>query len=248
MASSSSTAAAGKRRRVDQALLAETSCSKSAIARILMKLHENGVLVDGALRDSSFRSLRGDLGRSAQALADGNTPFGPVLQSTTLPCRPPFRWDYVSPTALVYKLSEVSPGFRSLMMEVVGKLQPAEPLKLVLYVDECRPGDVLRPDKGRATPHILWTFADFPEWLLVRDHGWFTFGCIRSSSIETLPSSMSNLMKFVVHAFDEFASTGGMVSGTPPFPSRPPSAESSGMKKALKRSSGQKAQVGRNLA
>ena len=168
------------------------------MARILKTLHDNGVLVEGALRDARVRSIRGDLTRSAAALGQTMTPFGPLLQTMTLDTKPPFRWDYISPMALIYKLTELSPGFVSVMLEMIGKLAPNEPLKIVIFADECRPGNVLRPDKGRAVQHILWTFAGLPEWLLVRDQGWFTLGCIRSSSIESLPSTMSHFQFLLV--------------------------------------------------
>jgi len=209
--------AVSKRRKVQQtnvqqALLVETSCSKSSIARILNTLHDSGVLVEGALRDPRIRSIRGDLTRSAAAVGQAMTPFGPLMNTMTLPTRPAMRWDYISPMALIYKLSQLSTGFCALMLGVIGALRPNEPLRIVLFCDECRPGNVLRPDKGRATQHLLWTFANFPEWLLVRDQGWFTFGVVRSAAIASLPGGISNVMKRVVHCFDDFAATGGAIS------------------------------------
>ena len=66
-----------KRRKVQQALLVETSCSKSGIARILRTLRDSGVLVEGALREPRVRSIRGDLTRSAAAVGQTMTPFWP---------------------------------------------------------------------------------------------------------------------------------------------------------------------------
>lgn len=141
------------------------------------------------------------------------TPFGTVLQTMTLECTPPLEWSYIHPIALVYMLSEVSSEFSALMHRIIDKLNSNDPtLNIILYIDECRPGNVLRPDKGRAVQHILWSFVEFPEWLTVRDQGWFTFGCIRSKCIETLPSHISCLMKHIVHTFLNFGTTGGMVA------------------------------------
>jgi hypothetical protein len=203
----------GKRRKLEQSLVAETSCSKSAIARILLRLHREGALHDGVLEHRNERGIRGNLQKAVNDLANRMTPFGPVLQSMTLECSPPLKWDFIHPIALVYMLSQISAGFSALMHNIIGKLNSNSPeLNILLYIDECRPGNVLRPDKGRALQHILWTFVEFPEWLTVRDQGWFTFGCIRTSAIATLPGHISCLMKHVAKSLLNFGTTGGMVA------------------------------------
>jgi hypothetical protein len=204
---------AGKRRKLEQSLCAETTCSKSAIARILLRLQRSGALIDGVLEHDNVKGIRSNLQKAVSDLANRMTPFGPVLQSMMLECTPPLKWEFIHPIALVYMLSQISTEFSDLMRDIISKLNSASPaLNILLYIDECRPGNVLRPDKGRALQHILWTFVEFPEWLTVRDQGWFTFGCIRTSAIATLPSHISCLMKHVVHSFLNFGTTGGMVA------------------------------------
>ena len=150
---------------------------------------------------------------SADALANRQTPFGTIVQKMVLPCRPPIEWVYLHPLALLYHLTEQSCGLRAAMHIMLSKLADGDLLRFILFIDECRPGNVLRPDKGRALQHILWSFVEWPEWLSVREQGWFTFGCIRSVAIETLPAGTSNLMKHVLHVFDEMKVTGGMIAG-----------------------------------
>lgn len=149
---------------------------------------------------------------AADALANRVTPYGTVVQKMVLPCNPPFEWSFLHPLALLYHLTEQSGGLRAVMMAMVER-SPGGHLRFIIFIDACRPGNVLRPDKGRDVQHILWSFVEFPGWLSVREQGWFTFGCIRTASLDTLPSGTSCLMKHVVHAFDELAVTGGMIAG-----------------------------------
>ena len=205
-----------KKRRIEQDLLTEVSVSKSALARLLVTLHSHGALQEGTLREATHRSVRGDLSKASAALTSRITPFGPVVQKMQLPRtspKSPLTWCFLSPMAVVHTLGEDSEGFRVLMFMLIGRLGPNDYLTVVVWIDECRPGNILRPDKGRATQHILWTFAEFPGWLLVRDQGWFSFGVIRSTEIDDIPSGISCLMKHVVHAFDSFATTGCIVQG-----------------------------------
>ena len=101
MASSSSSGLfdSSKRRCLEQTLLAESSCSKSALARVLLKLHNQGCLVEGVVRSADARSIRRDLGEAAKALANYVTPFGCLLQSMVLNTQPPLKWVFVNPLA-----------------------------------------------------------------------------------------------------------------------------------------------------
>ena len=204
---------ADKRRKITQSLLAETSSSKSSIARILMRLYEQGALIDGAIREPNARAIRHDLTTAAREMGRIRTPFGPIVQTMPLNTTPPIQWSFLNPMALLFYLSKQSESFQGLMNGLIDKHQQ---LSIIIYIDEFRPGNVLRPDQGRATQHLLWTFTEFPEWLTVRDCGWFTFGVIRSSEIKTLPGKVSCLMKHVLHNFVDFGQTGGMIATSPP--------------------------------
>ncbi len=48
---------AGKRRKLEQSLCAETTCSKSAIARILLRLQRSGALHDSGLEHDNERGI-----------------------------------------------------------------------------------------------------------------------------------------------------------------------------------------------
>ena len=201
-----------KMRRVERALLAETSVSKSACARMLKALHEEGALNIDMPAPGSERTVRRRLESASSDAARRVTPLGVISNSMTLPGAD-FEWCYLDPAPLIFALTEDSLGFRKVMNDVVDSLGISDSLKIVLFVDECRPGNVLRPDQGRAVQHIMWTFADFPDWLSSRDVGWMTFGCVRTRIVDDMPGGMSALMKLVLHAFDGFATFGGLLAG-----------------------------------
>ena len=76
-----------------------------------------------------------------------------------------------------------------------------QPLRIVLYVDECCPGNPLRPEKSRSIHCIYWTFVDFPQWLLCRTGTWFVFAFIRDVLVCELPGGLSQLMRSVLRKF-----------------------------------------------
>ena len=77
----------------------------------------------------------------------------------------------------------------------------AEGPRLVLYADEFTPGNALRPDSGRSTCAVYYTFENFPEWWRCRQEGWMTLGCLRTQKIEELECGMSTLMVAILDIF-----------------------------------------------
>ena len=104
------------------------------------------------------------------------------------------------------------------MLDVIG--DGTRPLRIALYIDEMTPGNVLRPDRGRAVQDIFWTFIDFPGWFLSRQDAWFVFACLRSTQKDTLPGGVSEFMNHVLHTFwsprgPSFSGTGGTLYLSP---------------------------------
>ena len=190
-----------KRAQVERRLVANGAVSKSAIARLLATLKAEGLLADGMVTSSSANETRKHVGKSVGDVASTVTPYGPIVQQMVLPCAPPqspFVWDYIHPMAFVYYLSTISDAFGRLMSNIIAD---GKPLRIVVYVDAFRPGNVLRPDAGRSTENIFWAIAGWPQWLLRRADAWLTFGCIRSKIVATLPGGSSALMQHVLHQF-----------------------------------------------
>ena len=204
MSSSSSTIPetnAAKRARIASTILAENSITKTALARTLIALHEGGLLKDECIGSGSERVVRASLTKRAEGLAAEATPFGPCIQEMTVAGKP---WKYIHPLALIYLLSRLSLAFGRLMSEIISGHKV---LSVIVYVDEFKPGNVLRPDKGRGTHNILWIFSDFPEWLICRADAWFQFGVLRSKWLEQAPGGASHLMTQILRAF--WSTSGG---------------------------------------
>ena len=146
-------------------MLASSGCTKSGIARILLVLHSAGALAEGVVDVATTEHIRKDIAKSALEVASASTPFGPVLQEITLPTDPPFRWEIIHPLAAIYMLSKVSPAFAAIMGQCIDSHRKQ---RIVIYVDEAKPGNVLRPDEGRGVNNIFWAFSTWPEWLLRR--------------------------------------------------------------------------------
>lgn len=197
-----------KRKRLHTSLLAETSVSKSALARLLKKLDDHDALANGVLRLSDAEAIRKDLGDAATDFANRQTPSGTLVQSMDLLGN--LKWHFIEPAALMHVLATDSEEFRNLMVGIMAT-RGSEHLGIVIFMDECTPGNVMRPDNGRELQHVLWTLVEFPDWLSVRDEGWFTFGCCRSSLVDRV--GVSRFLKHVVKAFNQFASTGSIVCG-----------------------------------
>lgn len=137
----------------------------------------------------SQRQARKDIAEAVGEHAQTRTPYGTVVKMLDL--APGVRMPYICPFALLFHLCSLSQSFaelcRSSLRGNVGRL--------VLYIDEIRPGNVLRPDKGRSTQCIYWTLTCFPEWFRTRELGWFTAMCLRSSVLEQVPGHTSGLLR-----------------------------------------------------
>lgn len=180
-------------------VVAKTSVSKTALAKVLVELHLAGMLAEGVIASGSVEKTRKAIGRATNEYATRHTPYGPVIQTMQLDTNPATLWDFLHPMALLYLLCEISPPFCELMCECISNTTSV--LRLVIYIDEFRPGNVLRPDAGRATQNILWAFVDWPEWVLCKSDSWLTFGCLRSVVLSSLPGGVSHLMKKVLLTF-----------------------------------------------
>ena len=170
--------------------------TRTGVANMLSDLHKAGLLHESAL-GGSVASVRRKLRIAMDAHGKSDTPYGTLIKTMELGNGIP-RWDYCDPLALMSHLSEISPTF---FRNVIDSSEEGRPMRLVLYVDECEPGNPLRPESERGIQCIYWTFADFPAWLLARTNAWFTFGFLRSVMCKKLPGGLSELMSRVLQIF-----------------------------------------------
>jgi hypothetical protein len=141
----------------------------------------------------SIDSTRKSISKAANALGSIETPYGRVLQPLKIG---ELQSVYANPMALMHALTHAAAGFARLMAGL-----PTSELTIVAYIDECTPGNVLRHDKARSTQCVYWTFADLPDWFLVRQDSWFAHSTIRSAIAGELDAGVSELMKAVINSF-----------------------------------------------
>ena len=108
----------------------------------------------------SSRSVRTDLwmGECDLALATSHmesnttallrraeTPYGQVLQYLELSWKGrPYLWPYLNPFALLFYICSTCVAFARMLKDSVAGIVA----NIIIYADECTPGNVLRPDKG----------------------------------------------------------------------------------------------------
>ena len=191
----SSSSSSAKRARICGHLLATTSSTKTGLAKTLKSLNDEGLLTE-PIGEGSENAFRKSPTRRPQELGAESTPYGPCLQEVQL--TDDLKWKIIHPAALVWLLSKLSFTSSSLLHAAI---QRTGELRVVIFIDEFRPGNVLRPDKGRATQNILWIFADLPEWYICRADAWFQFGIFRSCLLDSIPGGVSALVKAVLKVF-----------------------------------------------
>ena len=103
------------------------------------------------------------------------TAYGPlcVRPSPSVPI------GHVNPAALLFLLGERSAAFRQLMLPLLG----GTPLRLILYIDELKPGNVLRPDKARTTHVCYFSFAEIPLRAAVKAETWWPLAMCRTTEL-----------------------------------------------------------------
>ena len=77
-------------------------------------------------------------------------------------------------------------------------------LEIIVYMDECRLGNVLRPDKGRGLHDICWTIKQLPDWFRQR-YSYFHVAYCPSNVVSG--HDVSPLFCKIMQTF--FSSTGG---------------------------------------
>jgi hypothetical protein len=174
-------------------------CSKSALHRILLSLHEEGALNIDLSKCSSIKGIKKRMAEPLADLRKLETPYGKLLQFMPTGMEAVPQIEICNPFAYLYHLSSIEPSFAKLLCDVTegGNRQ----LRIVLYMDAINPGNPLRHDAGRNTECVYWTIAEFPDHVLTNASGWFVFSTIRSTVLEDWPGHYSGFMRKIVEHF-----------------------------------------------
>jgi len=84
------------------------------------------------------------------------------------------------------------------IIDRVATLNPcslARPWRLIFYVDEASPGNLLSVDNTRKVHAFYWSIAEFGRELLSKEHLWFLGGVIRSNIASEIAGGLSCIFK-----------------------------------------------------
>ncbi len=97
-----------------------------------------------------------------------------------------FEWCCVNPFALMAHLLRSAAPFGRLLIHRARLCPPTQthPWRLIFYVDEVTPGNVMSPDKGRKCYAFYFSFREFGSRLLAHETSWMVGGVIRSSFVK----------------------------------------------------------------
>ena len=126
------------------------------------------------------------------------TPYGAVLQHMHIDGMDgPF--PYINPLAFLYYACRRVKQLGELVVDVARK--HPEGCSIILYIDECNPGNPLRVGAPRQLQCMYWTIAEFPSSILSSMDGWFYFGLLKSRSADQIEGGLSPLIKHTLRAF-----------------------------------------------
>ena len=137
---------------------------------------------------------------------------GPIMRSMTIKLtgseNPEIDWCFLHPCALLHGLCKACPGLGDLLRNVGEQ-------RVAVYMDEIKPGNVLRPDPGQSVAMWYWTLMDFPAWYLSRNEGWFYFAAFPSKLIDKVDGGYSFLFAKMMEIFFQVEEPFNFHSGFP---------------------------------
>ena len=138
--------------------------------------------------------------KKLQASLDVETPYGKLGRDLKLGTgQSEMKIKCLCPFALMHHLSSGVPQFAEPLHDSLrGKRG-----RIIFYIDQVVPGNVLRADKGRSYQAVYWSILDMPDWIRFRAKslGWFAFCYVPSSDLADNDINISVLMKSVLEAF-----------------------------------------------
>jgi hypothetical protein len=108
-----------------------------------------------------------------------------------------FQWPYLNPFALVSYLCVACVHYAGLLKYHLAN----DTSSIIIYWDEVRPGNPLRPGVGREVFAFYWIFSDLPQHLMSNTSAWLPLGFLRSSAVNKAKGGLSGIMSLLIRAF-----------------------------------------------
>lgn len=109
-----------------------------------------------------------------------------------------FTWRVATPHSILQHFVSSVPNMESLFKHCL----PGKPLQVILYHDECTPGNILAPDPSRKCRCFYISSLDWKH-ALCSEYAWFPIGILRSSIVKQVPGGLSNIVKKLLQSWDD---------------------------------------------
>lgn len=168
--------------------------SGSAVEALLHRLDEQGSLAE-SFGGKSRRTLR----RAVEADIGLVTEFGKVIQFLKLEAETGgyITVPFVHPFAYLNWLAHFSDEFANLLLQVhqTTPSSPSSPWRVVWYLDEFSPGNLLAVDNSRKAWGCYYSFLEFPQTLRQREIGWLLAGVVRAVHTHKIKGGVSAVFR-----------------------------------------------------
>ena len=161
---------------------------KRAAEALKVEIDASYMMMARASGESRYKASR-----DFNEVADRETPYGRILKYMDLQGDDDsyFTLAYACPFALFYCLC-------SLLLTFWGLVTAS----LVFYMDETRPGNLLRPDMARSMHGgIFWGIADLPDWYRDKNIFWIPFAQVPSKEMCRIRGGASAVFLKVLEVF-----------------------------------------------
>lgn len=119
-------------------------------------------------------------------------------------------WYFLHPVSLLHELTKRCSKLGDLVKSG-GKA------RICVYMDEIKPGNVLRPDPGRSVAMWYWTLMGFPDWFRSSTGGWFYFAAFPTKMVKDVEGGYSYLFARMMEFFLELEEPFNFITGFPCF-------------------------------
>ena len=132
-----------------------------------------------------------------QILFDLQSPHGPIVRTMQIDANrgPPIEIEYADPRSLIWVMLHLSPMFAELM----ATFMPEGTGRTLMYMDDVRPGNIQRPDKGRLYYSWYMVLMELPAWWLNSDLGWLDIAVVQAKVVDGI---RNGLVAFAEKLFD----------------------------------------------
>ena len=155
--------------------------------------------------DASYSMIGRQTGRSRQVVANDihtvssqPTPYGPIFKSFDIATdEGQVKIEYACPFAFLYHACANTPLYSFLKRALCLALEG----RIVIYWDETRPGNLLRPDIARSMTGIFWGIADLPDWWRCKAAFWFVFAHVPTKIMQKVKGGASAVFLKMLQIF-----------------------------------------------